>query len=236
MGNTAFIFARGQSKGLPDKNIRLLAGKPLIAWAIEVAKEVRSISRVIVSTDSREISQIALKYGAEVPFIRPSELAKDETPEWLAWRHALNYLKTTNEFPELMISIPATSPLRNKEDIEKCIEEYGKGNSEAVITVTNSHRNPYFNVVKEQLDGTVRLVNELSVSINNRQAAPEVFDITTVCYVVNSRFIMTHNGIFEGRVRAVNIPAERSIDIDTLLDFEIAEALILKKQDKNEYN
>jgi len=234
MGNIAFIFARGQSKRLPGKNIKLLAGKPLIAWSIETAKEVESISRVIVSTDSNEISDIALKYGAEVPFIRPAELAKDETPEWLAWKHALSYLKdTTKEFPEFMISVPATSPLRNKVDIENCIKEYKKGNVEAVITVTNSHRNPYFNVVKEDLDGTISIVNKMSTSINNRQSAPEVFDMTTVCYVVNSKFIMTHNAIFDGRVRAVHIPAERSIDIDTLLDFDIAEALLLKKKVEN---
>ncbi|WP_217641124.1 acylneuraminate cytidylyltransferase family protein [Cylindrospermopsis raciborskii] len=85
----AFIFARGGSKGLPGKNIRPFAGKPLIAWAIEQAQAVSRISRVLVSTDAEEIAAVALDYGAEVPFLRPPELAQDDSPEWLAWRHGL---------------------------------------------------------------------------------------------------------------------------------------------------
>ena len=105
----AFIFARGGSKGLCGKNILPLAGKPLIAWSIEQALSVSRIDRVIVSTDSTEIAAIALKNGAEVPFIRPAELAGDDSPEWLSWRHALNYVyETTGVFPETMVSVPTT--------------------------------------------------------------------------------------------------------------------------------
>jgi len=93
MSIVAVIFARGGSKGLPGKNLRILGDKPLIAWSIEHAKAVRRIDRVIVSTDSTEIAQVALKYGAEVPFIRPSDLAQDDSPEWLSWKHALNFLE-----------------------------------------------------------------------------------------------------------------------------------------------
>ena len=90
MKTIAFIFARGGSKGLPGKNIRLLGGKPLIAWSIEHARAVQRIDRIIVSTDSQEIANVAKEYGAEVPFIRPEQIAGDTSPEWLAWRHALN--------------------------------------------------------------------------------------------------------------------------------------------------
>lgn len=223
----AFIFARGGSKGLTDKNISLLGGKPLIAWSIEHAISAKCIERVIVSTDSEAIASIASDYGAEVPFIRPAELAQDDSSEWLAWRHALNYLReTSGALPEVMVSVPATAPLRFVTDIENCIDLFHTGNADVVITTSSAHRSPYFNMVKTNPDGTVGLVNPPDAVIYNRQDAPEVFDITTICYVANSEFVMTHNSIFEGRVKALNVPAERSIDIDTMLDFRIAESLL----------
>ena len=212
---------------MPGKNIRPLGGKPLIAWSIEQALAVKRIERVIVSTDSAEIAAVAREYGAEVPFIRPAELARDESPEWLAWRHALNYLReTTGAFSEVMVSVPTTAPLRLALDIENCLDEYEKGDVDMVITVTEAHRSPYFNMVKTNPDGTVCLVNPPSSAIAHRQDAPVVYDMATVCYVAHPKFIMTHNAMFEGRVKAVNVPVERAIDIDTLLDFQIAECLL----------
>lgn len=223
----AFIFARGGSKGLPGKNIRSLGGKPLIAWSIEQALAIKRIERVIVSTDSEEIAAVALAYGAEVPFIRPAELARDDSPEWLAWRHALTFLlETTGSLPEAMVSVPATAPLRLPIDIENCLDQYEKGDADVVITVTDAHRSPYFNMVKANLDGTVGLVIPPQSAIARRQDAPAVFDMATVAYVARSDFVMTHNATFEGRVRSVHIPPERAIDIDTLLDFQIAECLL----------
>jgi N-acylneuraminate cytidylyltransferase len=225
-----FIFARGGSKGLPGKNIKLLGGKPLIAWSIEQALSVKRIERLIVSTDSEEIAEISRFYGAEVPFIRPAELAQDETPEWLAWKHALNFVhETTDKLPEIMVSVPTTSPLRLPIDIENCLNEYEKGETDVVISVTDSHRSPYFNMVKRNENGTVSLVIPQETSISRRQEAPRVFDITTVAYVVRSKFVMTNTKIFEGRVRSVYIPIERALDIDTIYDFEIAE-LLMKKE------
>lgn len=227
MKAVAFIFARGGSKGLPGKNIRPLNGKPLIAWSIEHAIAVKRIDRVIVSTDSDEIAELARQYGAEVPFMRPVELAGDNSPEWLAWRHALNYLKeSTGALPEVMVSVPTTAPLRLPIDIENCLDEYEKGNADMVITVTDAHRSPYFNMVKTNADGSVGLVNPPQSTIARRQDAPVVYDMATVCYVANPEFVMAHNSTFEGRVKAVHVPTERAIDIDTLLDFQIAECLL----------
>ena len=227
MTSVAFIFARGGSKGLPGKNIRPLGGKPLIAWSIEHALAAEKIDRVIVSTDSDEIATISKQYGAEVPFIRPADLAMDESPEWLAWRHGLEYLKEdTGAMPEFMVSLPATAPLRSAIDINSCIDEYEKGSSDMVITVTDAHRSPYFNMVKENSDGSYGLVNAPPLTVNRRQDAPMVYDMATVCYVANPEFVMLHDSIFEGRVRAVHVPIERAIDIDTLLDFQITELLL----------
>lgn len=229
----AFIFARGGSKGLPGKNIRSLGGRPLIAWSIEHAFAVKRIERVIVSTDSEEIATVAREHGAEVPFIRPAELARDDSPEWLAWRHALNYLLDTDgALPEIMVSVPTTAPLRLPLDIENCLDEYEKGDADIVVTVTDAHRSPYFNMVKVQADGTVSLVIPPQSGITRRQDAPAVYDMATVAYVVRPEFVMTHNATFEGRVRAVQVPAERAIDIDTRLDFQIAECLLNLREQK----
>lgn len=227
MRATAFIFARGGSKGLPGKNIRPLGGKPLIAWSIEHALAVKRIARVIVSTDSDEIAAVAREYGAEVPFMRPAELARDDSPEWLAWRHALNFLlNKEGALFDVMVSVPTTAPLRLPLDIENCLDEYEKGDADMVITVTDAHRNPYFNMVKAEAGGTVGLVIRPRSAIARRQDAPAVYDIATVAYVARPEFVMTRNATFEGRVRAVQVPAERAIDIDTLLDFQIAECLL----------
>ncbi len=227
MGVTAFIFARSGSKGLPGKNVRLFGGKPLIAWSIEHALAVNRIERVIVSTDSEEIAIVARKYGAEVPFMRPSELARDESPEWLAWRHALNFLlDKEGVLPKVMVSVPTTAPLRLPLDIENCLDEYEKTDTDMIVTVTDSRRSPYFNMVKVNEDGTIGLVNPSQSVVVCRQEVPKIYDMTTVAYVVRPEFIITHNAIFEGKVRAVHVPLERAIDIDTLLDFQIAEYLL----------
>jgi N-acylneuraminate cytidylyltransferase len=233
MRAVAFIFARGGSKGLPGKNIRPFGGKPLICCSIQHALGIKRIERIIVSTDSLEIAAVAREFGAEVPFLRPAELAKDDSPEWLAWRHALTYIfETTGSFPEVMLSIPTTSPLRLPVDIENCLDEYEKGDVDMVISVTDAHRSPYFNMVKANGDGTVGLVNPPQSAVARRQDAPLIYDITTVCYVAKPDFVMTHTSTFEGRVRAVHVPAERAIDIDTLLDFQIAESLLKMREDK----
>lgn len=227
----AFIFARGGSKGLPGKNIRPLAGKPLIAWSIEHALAVKRIERVIVSTDSTEIADVARAFGAEVPFMRPAEFARDDSPEWLAWRHALNFVRdTAGGLPEVMVSVPATAPLRKPVDIENCLDNFAKGGADMVITVTDAHRSPYFNMVKTNLDGTVSLLIPPAGAIGRRQDAPVVFDMATVAYVMKPDFVMMHQATFEGRVRAVHVPPDRAIDIDTLLDFRIAEFLLANQE------
>ena len=229
----ACIFARGGSKGLPNKNIRDFAGKPLIAWAIEQALSLETIDEVIVSTDSSEIAKIARKYGAEVPFIRPSELAKDDSPEWLAWRHMLTYFLDKNGWlPDAMLSIPTTAPLRLVSDIQKCLDAFEIGITDVVVTVTDANRSPYFNMVKLDSLGFAEIVIGKDNGITRRQDSPSVFDMTTAAYVVDAKFVMEHTSIFEGKVRAVYLPKERAIDIDTLLDFEFAEFVLQKQKFK----
>jgi CMP-N-acetylneuraminic acid synthetase len=223
----AFIFARGGSKGLPGKNIRMFAGKPLIAWAIEHAHKAQGIRRVIVSTDSEEIAAVATHYGAEVPFMRPSHLATDDSPEWLSWRHALDFIRSDEgSLPDAFVSVPVTAPLRKPEDIERCLERFSAGDADVVITITDADSSPYFNMVRENSDGSMRLAITPESKIIRRQDVPVVYEITTVAYVVNPEFVYSSDAIFKGRVCAVHVPKERAIDIDTLLDFRIAECLL----------
>jgi len=226
----ACIFARGGSKGLPNKNILDLDGIPLIAHSIKIAKKIKKISRIYVSTDSKKIAQISLDYGAEVPFIRPKKYATDTSSEFSAWKHMVEYLdKESEENIEAIISIPTTSPLRSQEDINNCIDEYEKYKPDAVITVTESNTNPFFNMIKINNDGYVSLFNE-SNRVYRRQDAPKGFDVTTVAYVVNINFIKNNNYLFDGKIRMVNVPRERALDIDNKLDFIFAQHLIKMKE------
>jgi N-acylneuraminate cytidylyltransferase len=236
MNTVALICARGGSKGLPGKNIRPLAGVPLIAWSIRHALAVSRINRVIVSTDSEDIAAVAREYGAEVPFMRPAELAQDNSPERGVWRHALEFLKSTEgAYPDVLIAVPATAPLRLPEDLESCLDEFAQGGADTVITVSEPHRNPYFNMVKARADGCVELVIPPENGVlTRRQDAPDVYDVTTVAYVTHPEFVMRADNIFAGRVRAVKIPAERAVDIDTLMDFRVAECLLQYRKEREE--
>ncbi|MCA3142470.1 MAG: cytidylyltransferase domain-containing protein [Betaproteobacteria bacterium] len=234
MKTVAFIFARGGSKGLPGKNVLPLCGKPMIAWSIAHAKAVERIERVIVSTDDEAIATVAREYGAETPFLRPAELARDDSPEWLAWRHALIYLHENGGLPDAMVSVPVTAPLREPTDIERCLDVFETGDADVVVTVSEAHRSPYFNMVRQNEDGTVGLVIAPAAKVVRRQDVPAVFDMATVAYVAAPHFVLTREAMFEGRVRAVSVPAERAIDIDTLLDFQIAECLMKRRRHEHD--
>jgi N-acylneuraminate cytidylyltransferase len=231
----ALICARGGSKGLSGKNIKSLDGIPLIGWSINIAKQIDRISRIIVSTDSKKIAKIATEHGAEVPFIRPADLATDDSPEWLVWRHAVNYMENQGEKIDSIVVLPATAPLRSVEDVNNCIDLFEKGGVDSVITVSEASRSPYFNMIINDNNGYSSLAIQSSEVITRRQDTPDVFDMTTVAYVVDVDFIKKFSGIFEGRVKSITIPIERSIDIDNIYDFKFAE-LILTEQYVKENN
>jgi N-acylneuraminate cytidylyltransferase len=222
------IFARGGSKGVPGKNLRLLAGKPLIVYAIETALASKLIDRVIVSTDNAEIAAVAQQHGAEVPFMRPQELARDDSPEWLAWQHAIRTLEAAEGGLKIVVfvCIPPTSPLRAVEDVEACIETLLDSDADLIITVKPAERNPYFNMVVLDEAGYAQLALPSEGAIHHRQDAPPVYDITTVAYAARPDFVLNARSMFEGKVKAVVVPAGRALDIDTELDFKFAEFLL----------
>jgi N-acylneuraminate cytidylyltransferase len=222
----ACIFARGGSRGLPGKNVRQLGGVPLIGHAIRAALATPRVARCVVSTDDPEIAAVSRALGAETPFIRPAELATDTAREWLAWRHAIRTLRDQGTPVGTFMSIPATAPLRTPDDLAACLAAYDQGDADVVITVTDAHRNPYFNMVTIDDTGRATLVIPPVVPVANRQDAPTVYDMTTVAYVADPDFILAADSLFSGRVRAVVVPPERAIDIDSDLDFRIAELML----------
>ena len=229
MKNFAFIFARGGSKGLPGKNIKMLEGKPLLQYSIETAIASPSVQKIFVSTDDDAIAKVALESGA-ILIERPLELATDSSPEWLSWRHAIEWVKKHYGNFDGFISLPATSPLRAVEDVEAAIDKRIQMDADICISVTPSNRSPYFNMVKNNKDGFIELVNNSKVDIIRRQDAPEVFDITTVVYVSTPNFILNSYGLFSGKVTSIEVPKSRAVDIDDIYDFNFAETILRNKQ------
>ena len=228
MRNHAFIFARGGSKGLPNKNIRKLGGKPLIQHSIEVAMQCSFIDKCFVSTDCEEISEIALSQGA-ILIKRPKELATDISPEWLSWRHAVDWVEKNYGRFDGFVSLPATSPLRNVSDVDAAVMAYQNDSSDVCISITESNRSPFFNMVKKNDKNFCELVNSPTQEVSRRQDSPKVYDITTVVYVTSPGFICKNYGLFSGDVSYIEVPRARAIDIDDIYDFKLAEILYKDK-------
>jgi CMP-N,N'-diacetyllegionaminic acid synthase len=228
----AIICARGGSKGVPNKNIRLLNGKPLIAYTIECAKKYTKFDRIIVSTDSPKIAEVAKQYGADVPFLRPKELATDTSPKIPVLQHAVRYLEQEeNDHYDLIVDLDPTSPLRIVEDIENCVNKMIGKNPNVVFSVTPAHKNPYFNMVEEK-DGKVYLCKKLDRPITRRQDAPTVYAMNASIYVYKKDFLLNTDSVFSNNTMAVVMPEERSIDIDRPIDFEFVEFL-MKRNNTN---
>lgn len=229
MKNFAFIFVRGGSKGLPRKNIKLLAGKPLLQYSVDTALASPSIEQVFVSTEDAEIAEVARQSGAIV-IDRPAELASDTSPEWLSWRHSIEWAQAHYGQFDCFVSLPATSPLRSIDDVEKAMSKRIEAKADICISVTPANRSPYFNMVKQTEDGFVELVNKPRGEVTRRQDVPEVFDITTVVYATTPDFVLNNYGLFSGKVTSIEVPKERAVDIDDIYDFRLAEVIMQENE------
>jgi len=217
----ALICARGGSKGIKNKNIKKFKGKPLIAYPIKLAKSIKKIQTVSVSTDSKKIANISKSFGAEIPFLRPKKLSADKTNEWDVWQHFAKQ-KNFNKKDQILIVLPTTSPFRKIEDIKKCIKLYKKQKFDTVLMVTKSNKNPYFNMMTKKSDKSFKLCMKFKKKIIRRQDAPVVYNITTFCYILSFEFLMKNKSFLDGKVGAIEVPNERSIDLDAELDFKLA--------------
>ncbi len=219
----ALICARGNSRGIKDKNLLKFNKTTLLGNAIKQAFQSRYINQVIVSTDSKKIAKEAIKHKAKVPFFRPKKLATSFSPEIDTWRHAVKFLNKKKDI-DLIISIPTTSPLRKVNDINNCIKLAIKKKLDMVFTITESTKNPYFNIVRMRKN-KIRLVCEQKNKVHRRQDAPRCYDLTTVCYVFKPNYILKNNNLMKGKTGVINVPKIRSIDIDDKTDYKIAQLL-----------
>ena len=222
----AIIFARGGSKGVKEKNIKLINNKPLIAYTIQTALQSKYIDKIYVSTDCDKIASVSKMYGAEIPFKRPSYLAEDNSAELDSWKHSVQYFKNIDNKDFTVIVLPCVTPLKTTQNIDDAIELYQNSTSDLIYTCMESYRNPYFNMVKKNEE-----VIELFMGkhmYNRRQDAPEVYDLTPAVLITDSKYIEKCNNLFEGNVKPFIITKEEGVDIDDNYDFQLAELLINK--------
>lgn len=219
----ALICARGNSQGIRNKNLLKFKNTTLLGNSIKHALKSKYISRVVVSTDSYKIAKEAIKNKAEVPFMRPSRLATNRSPEIDTWRHAVKNLNKKKDI-DYFVSVPTTSPLRKVLDINKCIEKAVRSKLDMVFTVTKSIKNPYFNIIKIK-NKKIDLVSSPKNKIYRRQDAPKCYDLTTVCYTFKPDYIMNKKNLFSGKTGIVEIPKHRAADIDDAIDYKIVKYL-----------
>lgn len=226
MTTYGFVFARGGSKGLPQKNLRKLGGKTLVEHSIALALSMREIEEVFLSTDSEEIASVAEELGVEVIYRGP-DLSSDYSPEWEAWQHAIKWTLANRKPFDCFLSVPPTAPLRSGEDIRNALELLCN-DTDFVVTVTESRRSPWFNMLVERPEGWKRVI-EPPEPFTSRQQAPKSYDMSTVAFVGRPNFILEKSSLWDGSISALVIPEERSIDIDTELDLRFAEFLFSKR-------
>ena len=225
------ICARGESKGVPNKNIRKLLGKPLISYTIEQALDCKMIERVVVSTDSELIAKTAKKSGAEVPFMRPKKLASDSAKNIDVIIHAVNWLGRNGFDYDAVIILQPTSPLRIVVDIDGLIEYFIRKNADMIVSVCKSEHSPNW---ANTLPKDKNMNNFISKNIQNknRQELQEYFRLNGAAEISKTEYLLNYKNNFGEQTYAYVMPQERSIDIDSEIDFLFSEALI-KKQRKN---
>lgn len=216
----AIIPARGGSKGVPRKNIREVAGKPLIAWTIEEAKKSGYIDRLVVSTDDQEIADIAVKWGGEVPFMRPAELARDDSP---GIAPVIHMLATIQPEYDLVVLLQPTSPLRAVDDIDGAISLMIDRQAKACVTVVEPDKSPYW---MYSLHSSGKLRPLLNGDYTRRQDIPVVYALNGAVYVAESNWLVRLQNFVTEETVAYIMTKEHSIDIDTDIDLIIAEKLL----------
>jgi CMP-N,N'-diacetyllegionaminic acid synthase len=216
----ALIPARGGSKGIPRKNIKFIAGKPLIVWTIEAALRSSLLSAVVVSTDDLEIAEVARRAGAQVPFMRPTELAQDQTPGLDPVLHALDQLP---QYDSVLLLQP-TSPLRTTDDIDGCLNLVTQKKTLSAVSVTEADTHPYWTY---RLNADQTMARFLDVApVARRQDLPAVFSLNGAMYFADASWLRDSGSLVSAETLAYVMSKEHSVDLDTPLDWKFAELLL----------
>ncbi len=217
----AFVFARGGSVGIKDKNLQKIGKKTLLEITLNISKKIFHSRDIYVSTDSTKIKSVAIKNGVNV-IDRPKKLSRNNSVEWEAWQHAIKHV-SKKKFFNTFISLPVVSPLKSTADIKRGIKIFEKNYKkiDGVVGINEAKKNPWFNMATMSKN-LIELANSSKKKIYNRQSAPIVYEINTVMYLMKTNFILSKSHYFDGKIIGVNVPYPRNIDIDDKFDLEIA--------------
>lgn len=211
---------------LPGKNVALLGGKPLIAWTVEAALGAARVTRMVVTTDDEAIATAARAFGADVPFMRPAKLARDETPGTEAVIHAVQWLGEHQGYvPDIVVSLQPTSPARTAADIDAALAQMAATGADSVVSVTPADPHPYWTKCLDP-DGWMRDLIPITPAIVRRQDLPPVFALNGAIYAARLDVLLSTRSWYTDRTGAYVMPAERSFDIDTAMDFKFAQMVM----------
>lgn len=231
MNRICTICARGGSKGVKNKNIRMLLDKPLIAHSIQQAKDSKLFKHIAVSSDSEEILTVARQYGADVLIQRPKELATDQAAKLPVIQHCVSTSeKKTNMKYDVVVDLDATSPLRTVNDLIQAVHLFEENNHATnLISGSPSRRSPYFNLVEVNELGYACLSKQIDQTIFRRQDSPKCYDMNASIYIWKKEVLLKATSVFDTRTMLYVMPEERSIDIDSEIDFEFVSFLAKKR-------
>jgi CMP-N,N'-diacetyllegionaminic acid synthase len=225
------ISARGGSIGIKNKNIINFCGKPLIAWSILQAKKSIFLDDVFISTDSKKIANIAKSYGAKIPFIRKKNLANKNTSKFLVWKNALVEIEKKNKIKyDYFFDLDCTNPLRTSNDIDRMFKYFLKVSkkTDALITVANSRKNPYFNMLEKNDLDFFRPSKRINKWPTSRQTSPIVYDQVASMYLLKTEFLRKKKKLYSGNIKGYLLKDYQNFDIDSKLDFKIISFLFKK--------
>jgi CMP-N,N'-diacetyllegionaminic acid synthase len=227
------IPARGGSKAIPRKNLALLANKPLLAWTVEVALESASLDRLVISTDDPEIAEVGKKLGAEIPFLRPTELATDTSASMDVILHAIRWFDDNENYrPDYVLLLQPTSPLRTATDVRESTKLALAKHADSVVSVCETHQHPlWMKGVNEE--GTLVDLYPQSAAPTRRQDLSPVFALNGAIYLALRSFLLSEHTFISDRTYAYVMPENRSLDVDTPWDLHVAD-LILRDREHRE--
>lgn len=225
----ATICARSGSKGVPRKNLRLLHGKPLIGRAVEQALAANIFDRVVASTDDPEMARVAAEFGAEVPFLRPPELAQDRTNKWEVFRHLVSELEARGDSVGVIADLDTGAALRTTDDIRAAVERLDATGADVCVTAYEADHNPYYNMVEVDPAGLAHVCVRPQRPVANRQQAPAVYNLSPAIFAIRRDALWRHDHWSQCQMTLSVIPRERALDIDTELDFTLVELLFARR-------
>jgi N-acylneuraminate cytidylyltransferase/CMP-N,N'-diacetyllegionaminic acid synthase len=222
------ICCRAGSKGVKDKNIKPLGGRPLVSYTFETAVQCNFLNDIIVSTDSLFIAELARNQGINFVIDRPAELARDNSSKWEVFIHAVEtYEKTKGVKADYIVDMDATAPLKTAADIEGAIQAaLNNPGADVIITAYEAESNPYFNMMETNSAGIANMVKRYRKSLVNRQEAPPVYSLSPAAFVIKTEALYRYSHWSEAICKLYIIPRERGVDIDTEMDFRFIEFLI----------